>query len=75
MNKARRKQTAECLNRVESIRREIVNILSDEQLAFDSMPEGLQSSMRGMESEEAIGHFEDAISFLDDAITALQEIS
>lgn len=74
MNKARRRQTAECLNRVEAVKSEIESILYDEQWAFDSMPEGLQASMRGMESEDAIGHLEDAINSLDDAIAALQEI-
>ena len=74
MNKERRKRLGEGINQTEGLRSYIESILLDEQLAFDNMPEGLQSSMRGIESEEAIEHMEDAISSLDDVIAALQEI-
>lgn len=74
MNKTRRKQLEECVNRIEAAKGDIENILAEEQWAFDSMPEGLQASMRGIESEEAIGNMEDAISSLDDAITAIGNI-
>ena len=74
MNKTRRKQLEECVTRIESVKGDIENILSDEQWAFDSMPEGLQTSARGMESEEAIGNMEDAINSLDDAITSIGNI-
>ena len=38
------------------------------------MPEGLQSSMRGMDSEDAIDLMEEAIDSLDDAIKSLGDI-
>lgn len=74
MNKTRRKQLEECVTRMESVKGDIENILSDEQWAFDSMPEGLQASARGMESEDAIGNMEDAVSSLDDAIASIGNI-
>lgn len=74
MNKARRKQLEACVSKIEDAKNDLENILSDEQLAFDSMPESLQSSSRGMDSEEAIGNMEDAISSLDDAISSIGNI-
>ena len=74
MNKARRKQLEECVNKIEAAKGDLENILSDEQFAFDSMPESLQGSTRGMDSEEAIGNMEDAISSLDDAISSIGNI-
>ena len=74
MNKARRKQLEECVNKIEEVKGDIENILSDEQWAFDSMPEGLQASMRGIASEDAIGNMEDAIDSLDDAISSIGNI-
>ena len=49
-------------------------IVSDEEEAFDSMPEGLQNSDNGMISEEAQDALENAIADLEDAIELLEEI-
>ena len=38
------------------------------------MPENLQGSIRGMNSEEAIDQIEDAINNLEDAIDIISEI-
>ena len=74
MNKDRRKILSNVIDQLETLKGKVEDVLSDEQWAFDNMPEGLQGSMRGMESEEAIGYMEDAISSLDDAISSLQNI-
>ena len=50
------------------------SILSEEQDAFDNMPEGLQSSYRGMCSEDAIDIMEEASDKLDEAIELLGDI-
>jgi len=47
---------------------ELERILSDEQVYFDSMPENLQGSMRGMDSEEAIDSMDSAIESLNEAL-------
>lgn len=50
---------------------ELFSILDEEQDAFDNMPEGLQSSYRGMCSEDAIDNMEDmeeVIELLDDIV-------
>ena len=44
------------------------DIKNDEEDAFFNMPENLQGSMRGMESEEAIDSLEEAIEYLEDLI-------
>lgn len=45
----------------------ISDAMSDEQDAFDNMPEGLQESERGEAMETAIDNMDDAISKIDDA--------
>lgn len=44
----------------------IEDVQSDEEDAFDNMPENLQGSMRGEESEEAIDSLQNAYDALDD---------
>ena len=53
---------------------ELSSILSEEQDAFDNMPEGLQSSYRGMCSEDAIDNMEEASEKLDEVIELLGDI-
>jgi len=48
--------------------------LDDEQDAYDNMPENLQGSDRGMESEEAQESLESAIEALEEAISYLEDI-
>lgn len=48
--------------------------LNEEQDAFDNMPEGLQSSYRGMCSEDAIDSMEEASDKLDEVIELLNDI-
>ena len=50
----------QCMNALEDIKNE-------EEEAFDSMPEGLQYSQRGMDSEAAIDNFEEALGYLEEA--------
>ena len=44
------------------------DIKNDEEEYFDNMPENLQGSMRGMDSEEAISNMDDALEVLEQAI-------
>ncbi len=80
MNKQRRKQLNNIAARIgrivvpvdidelESIKSEIEDVLWDEQMAFDNMPESLQDSMQGEMSQDAQSNMEDAISRIDDFI-------
>lgn len=78
MNKARRKRINDVASKIESfltdIKSEIEDIQADEEYAYDSMPENLQGSMRGMDSEEAIDLLDEAIEKIEDAIDSLNSI-
>lgn len=54
--------------------KKLSSILNEEQDAFDNMPEGLQSSYRGMCSEDDIDSMEEASEKLDEVIELLNDI-
>lgn len=74
MNKQRRKMINANVNALETIKSTLENILADEQEYFDNMPENLQGSIRGMDSEDAISILEDAVEKLEDCIDGLNNI-
>ena len=80
MNNVRRKQLKNLANRI-SIMNDIQDtshlqeyysiledIKNDEEEYYDNMPENLQGSIRGMDSEEAISNMDDALEVLEQAI-------
>ena len=67
MNEQRREK-------IRQLKTQISSILNEEQDAFDNMPEGLQSSYRGMCSEDAIDNMEEASEKLDEVIELLCDI-
>ena len=81
MNEQRREKIRQLKARFQDIQTELKqetsglsSILSEEQDAFDNMPEGLQSSYRGMCSEDAIDSMEEANEKLDEVIELLNNI-
>ena len=73
MNKTRRKTIyaiAREINNdnIEEMLLRLQDVYDDEQYAFDSMPENLQYSMRGEESQDCIASMESAISILEEII-------
>lgn len=74
MNKNRRQQLRKLIEKMETLKSELEIIVSDEQEYFDSMPENLQGSMNGMNSEEALEKMADAIVCVEEAIEAIEEI-
>lgn len=74
MNKERRTKIERVIKEIEQVKTSLQSILDDEQFAFDNMPENLQSSMRGEESEESINCMDEAIAALDEAIEQLETI-
>jgi len=82
MNKERRRRIKQVVESLTPLLAEVESIKDDEEFAFDSMPEGLQNSMRGEDSQEAIEYLDDAtekiekaIECLEDAIDSLTSIS
>ena len=74
MNKARRKRIEDVQSQLEALKQEIDEILSEEQEAFDNMPESLQEGERGQAMtevidalESAVGSFEELDEYLTDA--------
>jgi len=74
MNKKRRKSISDIISVLDNVKGNIEDILSDEEYYFDNMPENLQGSIRGEESEEAIDLLTDAIESINDCIENLTEI-
>ena len=74
MNKQRRKEISMQIKNLENLKENLEIILSDEECYFDNIPENLQSSIRGEESESAIDILSEAIDSLDEIINSLQEI-
>jgi hypothetical protein len=56
-----------------AVKSELENICSDEEYYFDNMPDNLQGSTRGIDSENAVDAMNDAISSIDDAIESINE--
>ena len=65
MNNERRKRIERLINQINLLKRELQDVLDDEQFSFDNMPENLQGSMRGIISEEAIEYLQEAIDALE----------
>lgn len=74
MNKERRIKILNVIKEIEQIKDKLQKVLNEEETVFDNMPENLQCSMRGEESEESIDYMNDAIDALDNAIEQLEEI-
>lgn len=75
MNKNRRDRISKIISAIEDLTTEIDELESEEQDAFDAMPEGLQVSERGEKAEAVIealaqarNDLETATSNLNDAI-------
>ena len=74
MNKNRRMQLKKLIEKIEIIKDELESIESDEQDYFDTMPENLQGSTNGINSEEAIDKMADAVVYMEDVIEMIEEI-
>ena len=85
MNKQRRKELANIviamenvstpvdIEELEGIKSDIESVLIDEEFAFESMPEGLQYSMRGEASQEAQDNMNEAIDAIDEFISDYED--
>ena len=79
MNKQRREKILKgkldfAKTELKQLSSELSSILNEEQDTFDNIPEGLQSSYRGMCSEDAIDSMEEVSDKLDEVIELLNDI-
>lgn len=71
MNKQRRDKIRDIRKNLESCKENLQKVLDEEQITFDNMPENLQCSLRGSESEDAIDTLESCIDDLKNIIKEL----
>lgn len=74
MNKQRRQKIRDVRKEIENCKENLRKILDEEQDYFNNMPENLQCSMRGTDSEDAIDIMESCIEDLENIINELTEI-
>lgn len=74
MNKQRRQKIRDVKKEIENCKENLQKILDEEQDYFDNIPENLQGSMRGSDSEDAIDTMENCIEDLENIINELMEI-
>lgn len=75
MNNSRRKALKQIICYLENVYNSLQIVIDDEEMAFDNMPENLQYSMRGEESQEAIDNLNEEQQKLDEIIDRLKEIA
>ena len=74
MNKKRKEYIFDIKKELTKTKEKVESVLDEEQNAFDNMPENLQGSLRGTESEEAIDVLEECSDYLEKIINKLYEI-
>ena len=74
MNKKRKQKIRDVRKEIEKCKDDLQKILDEEQDYFDNMPENLQGSMRGSDSENAIDTMESCVDDLENIIKELMEI-
>lgn len=75
MNRQRRTEVRKAINLFLEAKDILENVLSEEQEAFDNLPDSLQASTKGAELEDNICILENVIDFLEGAdIEDLEEL-
>lgn len=73
MNNTRRNAIRKIAEQLETLRNEIEDIKSEENDAYENMPESLQYSERGEAAQAAIDALDNAYNSVDEAISSLSE--
>lgn len=74
MNKQRRHEISKVIEQLNILKTELEHIKDDEEFTFDNMPENLQGSMRGSNSEDAIDCMDEALESINSALDSLGDI-
>ena len=74
MNKLRKQKIRDVRKEIETCKDNLQKILDEEQDYFDNIPENLQGSIRGSDSEDAIDTMVSCIEDLENIIKELTEI-
>ena len=73
MNKIRRKQLQEIIDRIEDLKSDLEALKEEEEEYRDNMPENLQSSERYELADEACNNLNYAFDDLEDAVSYIEE--
>ena len=73
MNNKRRKEISKIVSTLEGVRDRLNELVDEEQCAFDNMPESIQGSDRGCDSEAAVDYLSDALDSVQSALEYLDE--
>ena len=74
MNKDRRKTIRKIIEQLEGLKEDLDMVKTEEEEAFDNLPEGFQESERGEAMQEGIDVMEDAYGDLESIIYNLEEM-
>lgn len=74
MNNNRRKKISEVIKMIDTTKNYLETILEEEEECFDNIPENLQYSARGEDSQDAIDNMNEALEKLSDSIDYLNII-
>lgn len=72
MNKERRKTIHELVDKVNKLKAEVEKVYNAEEEAYDNMGDGLQNTMRGWKSEDAVDSLSEAVELFDEIIENLE---
>lgn len=74
MNNARRKRLKEAQNLLDKVLDIIRDVLSEEDLAFNNLSEGLQQTLRGETMENNVEELDEASEQIENAINCLENV-
>lgn len=74
MNKNRRNIINKAVNKINEAKDILSDVLMEEEASFENLPENLQYSIKGEQSEEAIDCLTDSIEELETIALQLQEL-
>ena len=73
MNKDRRKRLQEVIDKLHPIHAELEELVSEEQDAFDSMPDSFQNAEKGETMQAGIDALQEAANMVTGAIEQIEE--
>lgn len=75
MNEKRRKRLREAIGHLESASALVEQCATEEQTAYDALPEPIQWTERGEKMQSAVESMEEAVSLIDEATRLVDEAS
>ena len=74
MNRERRKQIEDVINRLGELKEEVISICDEEREAYDNLPESVQAGEKGDAMEDNYIDLDSAACDIESVIDSLQEI-